>query len=740
VGQSRVAAAAALLACACSAPLRVPPLEGAQSALILFETDSGIVAYANGLVDSDAPLSFAPPAGATRLTLFLFRRSLDDLQIPKGAVMGAPEGRPIPAADAIYESLPSFQSWAVTASVSRAVSAFRLPLEAPAACAARGGCYDHQTEDLCVACPTPPQVAPPSFADAPTAPDMLPCPAGWTSGTLLTEGSPQRSFSVCEPYPNGLSNCRSGVWLPGTSTCADVGPACPSGPWPDGLPASRVVYALSGASSGDGSLARPFGTLKEALAVAGPTDTIALSAGLFAESATISSPVTIVGACAQKTQILALTVTTSTARLRALSIVGRVQISGSADLAGIAVVDADPGSIAAIHVVGGALVARGVSIAGSAGGGVWLDAGSADLSELAISRSGTVAILARSGSQLRLSQSVIFEAQAGISLTSGASAQITSSVIARTGGPCFASVGATATISDSVLRTRGDLPSSGMSMSRSAITLDRVWIESANGVGLDTEAATILTGRDLIVDGLDGTPTQEAGFLLGESKVTLERVLITGTGGAMYTGSLFGDTTLRDLTITGIHTGDYQGISHFKGRLEVDRALIEDCDLFALRSSGDDLSLDPSLVISELRIARTGGGIELIGARTATLSRVAISDVRGSAIVLDDELRDTKLYATDLAILRTVPAHCGGQSCAGAGLEDHRGMVQVHRFSIADSKTPALVVEPMGQVDLSDGAVSGNAIAVEAVLNYDLRRLMRRVVFTDNALFFQALQ
>lgn len=134
---------------------------------------------------------------------------------------------------------------------------------------------------------------------APMPPVLGPCPDGWRELTSET------NLTTCEPWPEGgPASCDDDeIHLPGHAGCEPIGPACPSGDFPDDLPTSGVLYVLAGATSGDGSEALPFGTIAEATAIASPGDMIAVGAGEYPGAVTVPSGVTLRGACAARTTL-----------------------------------------------------------------------------------------------------------------------------------------------------------------------------------------------------------------------------------------------------------------------------------------------------------------------------------------------------------------------------------------------------------------------------------------------------
>jgi len=145
------------------------------------------------------------------------------------------------------------------------------------------------------------------------------CPAGWLAvahpEVLDENGDP---FSWCEPPPlprlsvggyitplkDGEVDGDRPVCEPevdqsypvvGQADCRPLGDACPAGDWPD-VP-GNCLYVLAGATGGNGSQAAPFGTISEAVVAATPGAVVVIGAGVYPESITISSDLTLWGKC-----------------------------------------------------------------------------------------------------------------------------------------------------------------------------------------------------------------------------------------------------------------------------------------------------------------------------------------------------------------------------------------------------------------------------------------------------------
>ncbi len=143
------------------------------------------------------------------------------------------------------------------------------------------------------AAPMPPAAA--------ALPVMTPCPEGWA------ERETPRGATYCEPFPDGTPRCEgASALLPGTSGCTPIGSPCPAGELPAGLPSDRAVaYVLQGATGGDGSRARPFGSIGDAARAVPDGGIIAIGKGSYdVGSITIDRSVELVGACASETRLL----------------------------------------------------------------------------------------------------------------------------------------------------------------------------------------------------------------------------------------------------------------------------------------------------------------------------------------------------------------------------------------------------------------------------------------------------
>lgn len=141
-----------------------------------------------------------------------------------------------------------------------------------------------------------PEIPGDAASHAPSPPVFTPCAEGWTEELV-------DDIIVCNPWPHGGPTCPDGQTRPpGQPLCKFVGSTCPVGKWPEGLPASGVLYVDALASGKqDGAIDSPYATISQALSAAAPADTIAVAKGYYEEPLTVGKDVTIIGACAEET-------------------------------------------------------------------------------------------------------------------------------------------------------------------------------------------------------------------------------------------------------------------------------------------------------------------------------------------------------------------------------------------------------------------------------------------------------
>jgi hypothetical protein len=212
----------------------------------------------------------------------------------------------------------------------------------------------------------------------PAAPVLGPCPTGWSEIEL-------GGVDVCTPYPatGAPAACEDGfVHLPGDPGCVRFGSECPADGVPAGLPkVVSVLFVRAGASGGDGSAARPFGSIGEALGVAAAGAVVAIAPGTYDEALRLERPVTLWGACPAGVVLTSsatsaaldsgvVTVESSGVTLRNLAIAGAARAGVWATVAGarVEVLDVIIEEVTVIGIAveqGAQLVADGLIVRGT---------------------------------------------------------------------------------------------------------------------------------------------------------------------------------------------------------------------------------------------------------------------------------------------------------------------------------------------------------------------------------------
>ena len=139
-----------------------------------------------------------------------------------------------------------------------------------------------------------------TIAAPPTPPTFTPCAPGWR------EVVSPAGLTTCDPWPEGgRQTCADfDTHLPGEPGCAPIGTACPAGDFAEDLPTDvPIVYALASATTaGDGSLARPFASLRTAISRAATSGAVvAVGRGRYTSWLQLPNGVTLWGACPEQT-------------------------------------------------------------------------------------------------------------------------------------------------------------------------------------------------------------------------------------------------------------------------------------------------------------------------------------------------------------------------------------------------------------------------------------------------------
>ncbi len=108
----------------------------------------------------------------------------------------------------------------------------------------------------------------------------------------------------CDPVLPAMACAAGQLAVPGDAACHELSP-CGAGPYPD-VPADAKVQRVDGSYKGggsDGSSAKPWTTIQQAVAASEAGGVVAIAAGSYAESVAIAKPVRLWGRCAAQVTI-----------------------------------------------------------------------------------------------------------------------------------------------------------------------------------------------------------------------------------------------------------------------------------------------------------------------------------------------------------------------------------------------------------------------------------------------------
>lgn len=126
-----------------------------------------------------------------------------------------------------------------------------------------------------------------------------------------------------DPCPDGL------LAVPGDVACHALASDCSSDdPW--GSASDATLFVAAGAPLGDGSKAKPFATIGEAIAAATSGATIAIAAGTYVESLSIDKPLTLRGVCPDSVMLEGEDASVPAISITAETTIERISVSGPA--------------------------------------------------------------------------------------------------------------------------------------------------------------------------------------------------------------------------------------------------------------------------------------------------------------------------------------------------------------------------------------------------------------------------
>jgi hypothetical protein len=572
---------------------------------------------------------------------------------------------------------------------------------------------------------------------APAAPPVLtPCPPGWREVMV-----PDIPGAVCDPWPDGdPATCPDGeAHFPGEDGCATVGPPCPAGRFPEGLPADRTIRYVDGsvAPGGDGSMASPYDTLTDALRDSGAGDVVAVAKGTYDEDLFVRGGITIWGACATETRLTS----SRPATLEPIIDVQRADV----EVRGVSIGGARPAAI--VTTPEGSLTLDGVIVEESALLGVGVSAGALTAREVVFSdvsadASGNFGscVLAQGGATAELSRVVVQRCvSAGLTIDD---------------------VGTIVRMEDSVVRDvlphRSGALGRGLSFQTgSRGELSRVVIEGVRELGV------ISSGDGTAVDVSDSyvrdtLPEEDGSYGRGLTAqrggaLTVRRSRISGTREAALVFSEGGEIVLEDLVVHDTLAQEIDDLYGFavashESPVEARRVAVATSRYVGVNLDGagvvaafEDLSILSTR--SSLADGRFGRGLNVQGGADLSVTRarvVANRDVGVAAF-------EATARFVDLIVEGTEARECAETTCtdfpAGVGIGVYRGAdVDVESFVVDGSALVGVQVAEAGELDLVRGVISDNPIGANVQIpGYDLDRLSEEVAYRDNGTNLDAM-
>lgn len=614
----------------------------------------------------------------------------------------------------------------------------------------------------------------------PTDPPALSCPEGWRE---IAAGVP-----TCDPWPeSGFSACEGAeAHFPGTPGCARVGSACPAAGAPEGIPDGPRLHVREG-SAGDGTPARPFGTVQEALAVAAAGDVVVVESGTYRGPFVIPAGVTVWGACADGAVLTAddfdsfvgnVSVGGEGAVLGNLRIEGeRIGVSvgaGSLELRGV-VIEGTAAYGLRVHD-GGAVTGSGVVIRrtraddfGSFGHGIRIESpATAELERVVLDRTTeSAALVEGDGAVLTLRDAVVRGTRPKITRDGEAifghgvrSENLARVVLERVVVEDNLEVGVfcvqdgRAELTDAVVRRTAEGAGFGGfgeglgATFGGVIALDRVLVEDNTSFGAYAHegVGTEISGRDVVVRGTrpDGRGFNGAGVVVAfGAAATLERVAVLGNRLVGFYAQDVGSTLRLDHAIArdtdseptrgvggrGLHVRD-------GAECEVDHATFDGNRGVSLSAAGATLRLRQLRVLGARPDGdgRFGYGLQATAGATVELDGAsAFHDSLGVGLVAFDA--GTTITASGLRVLRTGAQACvpGCEDALGYGLVARAGAhVAASDFRLEDSATAALQIEGGGTAALRDGAIRATPVAFNIQTDgFDDAELRAGVTFAE---------
>lgn len=295
----------ALLLTACLQPvqLALPQVDDSPALIFVHGLDSESPAAL--LFNPNEPLPQLGWPNTGEVLLLTLPVSAAELQLSPGPLrlveLDAP-GRGLPNAGAVWRGQvdQGRVRWNEGPALAEAeLQRLRIPAFDANACAEAGGCPVKDRPLACtIPCPSPDRAQLPATPRLTQRPDWQP---------VMIDGEPWMAPDdrpVLAPIEPERLECAQGqMRRPDEPACRAISPCPAPGTWPSGPP--DAVYVRLGAASGDGSAARPYGSLRTALQQA-PAERSIIFEGRFDLEALVSeqadrfSQITLQGTCTER--------------------------------------------------------------------------------------------------------------------------------------------------------------------------------------------------------------------------------------------------------------------------------------------------------------------------------------------------------------------------------------------------------------------------------------------------------
>lgn len=521
-------------------------------------------------------------------------------------------------------------------------------------------------------------VASPTAPTSPAAPRFA-CASGWRSAD--DEGT-----TICEPFSTNAAPSCAPLEIASVGGPSDCRPAlpCPSGPWPDTVPAG-AVYVLAGAS-GDGTRDHPVGTLAQGVSLAGSAGTVVIGEGSYREWLTLDGTVALVGVCPERVSVIDPAATQQAAIV--------VRSGASPTLRGLRLQGGNHG-LWLLHDAS----ARVEGVVIEAPQPILLEAASAltaDGARVSSSSTSRDAIVLFPGAHATLAHAHL----------SGGAAALHAEPERGTTGPGDAQIALT----DSAILDTGDALLGGISGTLERVAIERVQL-----------GALVLPSRELsMTDVRARTIRGSAGFLGAFGTVHLHRVAVT-------------DLADRSTPAAVLVVSELMGAP----------ASLDGSDVFVARSANVALSVASATAVTldHLALRSVGGGVQVRGEASVSLTDVEVAtegpasadpdrpghalEIAAGTLTLDRAVLRT--HATRAAALivqapATASAHdivAGGgigivAQCGADPCDAHATTLTLGRARIADAAELGLEVFGVS-ADVVDVDVDGVAVGATSL-------------------------